>query len=95
MDKQPLPPGWSEDRIRRVISHYEGQTEEEAILEDELESGDPSPEAARKWLVEFAVTPEGQGLAIAARAIKQLSENDLLILYRETRSLLEESRRAG
>ncbi len=30
-----FPPGWDKDRIRRVLSHYENQTEEEAVAEDE------------------------------------------------------------
>jgi hypothetical protein len=29
------PPGWDEERVRRVIAHYEQQTEEEAVAEDE------------------------------------------------------------
>jgi len=29
------PPGWDDDRVRRVIAHYEQQSEEEAIAEDE------------------------------------------------------------
>ena len=32
---QVLPPGWDEQRIRRVLEHYENQTEEEAVAEDE------------------------------------------------------------
>jgi len=30
-----LPAGWDEDRIERVIHHYESQSEEEAVAEDE------------------------------------------------------------
>ena len=30
-----FPPGWDEARIRRVITHYEGQSDEEAVAEDE------------------------------------------------------------
>ena len=30
-----FPPGWDEDRVRRVLAHYEEQTEEEAVAEDE------------------------------------------------------------
>ena len=30
-----FPPGWDEDRVRRLLSHYEEQTEEEAVAEDE------------------------------------------------------------
>jgi len=34
--KQPkFPPGWDEGRVSRVLSHYESQTEEEAVAEDE------------------------------------------------------------
>lgn len=30
-----FPPGWDEARVRRVLAHYEEQTEEEAVAEDE------------------------------------------------------------
>lgn len=30
-----FPPGWNEQRVRRVLEHYEGQSEEEAVAEDE------------------------------------------------------------
>jgi hypothetical protein len=33
--KQKFPPGWNEKRIRKVIAHYEQQTEDEAVAEDE------------------------------------------------------------
>jgi len=36
-----FPPGWDEDRVRRVIAHYEYQTEEEAVAEDEAAYEDP------------------------------------------------------
>jgi hypothetical protein len=29
------PPGWNAERVRRVLEHYERQTEEEAVAEDE------------------------------------------------------------
>jgi type II secretory pathway component PulC len=29
------PPGWDEARVKKVLAHYEGQTEEEAMAEDE------------------------------------------------------------
>ena len=37
-----FPPGWDEDRVERVIAHYETQTEEEAVAEDEAAWEDPS-----------------------------------------------------
>jgi len=30
-----FPPGWDEERVRRVLAHYEEQTETEAVAEDE------------------------------------------------------------
>lgn len=30
-----LPCGWYEERIRKVLVHYEDQTEDEAVAEDE------------------------------------------------------------
>lgn len=36
MSKQSkLPPGWDETRVRRVLEHYESQSQEEAVAEDE------------------------------------------------------------
>ena len=35
MRKPRFPEGWDEDRVRRVLAHYEGQTEEEAVAEDD------------------------------------------------------------
>ena len=34
--KQPkYPPGWDAERVRRVLAHYEAQSDEEAVAEDE------------------------------------------------------------
>lgn len=30
-----FPPGWDEKRVHRVLAHYEQQTEDEAVAEDE------------------------------------------------------------
>jgi hypothetical protein len=35
MEQNNYPKGWDEDRVRRVLAHYEGQTESEAVAEDE------------------------------------------------------------
>jgi hypothetical protein len=34
MKQSEFPTGWDEERVRRVLAHYEQQTEEEAIAED-------------------------------------------------------------
>ncbi len=35
MKKQKLPKGWTQKKIHNVLSHYEEQTEDEAVQEDE------------------------------------------------------------
>ena len=35
MKRNRFPAGWNEARVRRLLAHYEGQTEEEAVAEDE------------------------------------------------------------
>ena len=30
-----FPPGWDEERVRRVLQHYESLTENEEVAEDE------------------------------------------------------------
>ena len=35
MPKNRFPPDWDEQRVRELIAHYETQTEEEAVAEDE------------------------------------------------------------
>ncbi len=35
MSKSKLPKNWDETRVRKVLEHYEGQSDEEASEEDE------------------------------------------------------------
>jgi hypothetical protein len=42
MRENRFPPGWDEERVRRVLAHYEEQTEAEAVAEDEAAFEDPS-----------------------------------------------------
>ncbi|MBI2998437.1 MAG: hypothetical protein HYY46_08280 [Deltaproteobacteria bacterium] len=35
MRQTRFPSGWDEERVRKVLAHYEQQTEEEAVAEDE------------------------------------------------------------
>jgi hypothetical protein len=35
MRQKKFPPGWDEERVRKVIANYEQQSEEEAVAEDE------------------------------------------------------------
>jgi hypothetical protein len=35
MKQNKFPEGWDEERVKRVLDHYETQTEDEAVAEDE------------------------------------------------------------
>jgi hypothetical protein len=35
MKQSEFPPGWDAERVRRVLAHYESQSEEETVAEDE------------------------------------------------------------
>jgi hypothetical protein len=42
MKQSRFPAGWDEQRVRRVLAHYESQTDEEAVAEDEAAYEDPT-----------------------------------------------------
>ena len=42
MKQNKFPPGWDEQRVKRLVSHYESQTETEAVAEDEAAQDDKS-----------------------------------------------------
>ncbi len=35
MKQSTFPPGWDEKRVKKLLAHYESQTDEEAVAEDE------------------------------------------------------------
>ena len=41
MTHHRFPPGWDEERVRKVITHYEELTEDKAVAEDEAAFDDP------------------------------------------------------
>lgn len=42
MKESRFPKGWDEERVRRILAHYESQSEEEAVVEDEAAWEDSS-----------------------------------------------------
>ena len=42
MKRSVYPPGWNEDRVKKVIDHYKKQSEEECVAEDEAVYEDSS-----------------------------------------------------
>ena len=47
MKENRFPPGWNEQRVREVLNHYEAQSDEEALAEDEA-SFEDHPETIMK-----------------------------------------------
>ena len=41
MNQNKFPEGWDDEKVRRVLTHYERQTEAEALAEDEAASNRP------------------------------------------------------
>ena len=35
MTENRFPPGWDDEKIRRVLAHYEAQSDADAVVEDE------------------------------------------------------------
>jgi hypothetical protein len=42
MRQTNFPPGWDEERVQKVLAHYEQQTSEEAVAEDESAFENPN-----------------------------------------------------
>jgi hypothetical protein len=42
MKTDRFPAGWDEDRVKQLLAHYEEQSEEEAVAEDEAAFADQS-----------------------------------------------------
>jgi hypothetical protein len=36
MKQSEFPPGWDAERVKRVLAHYQSQSEEEAVAEDKV-----------------------------------------------------------
>lgn len=42
MSKQHYPAGWDKSRVQRVLEHYEAQSDDEAVAEDEAAFESPT-----------------------------------------------------
>ena len=79
MKRNRFPSGWNESRVRRVLEHYERQTEDEAVAEDEasFRSRDQTVMVVPKRLV--PTTPElSNGRALASRQTASHRSNKAL-----------------
>jgi hypothetical protein len=53
MKQNKFPPGWNEERVKKVLAHYESQSEYEAVTEDvtAYEASDQTIMAVPTYLV--------------------------------------------
>jgi hypothetical protein len=65
MSDQKLPHGWDETRVRKVLEHYESQTDESAATEDR-EAFESTTHTAMEVPVELV--PEVRNLIAKRRA---------------------------
>jgi len=65
MSDQKLPQGWDETRVRRVLDHYESQTDDAAAAEDR-EAFESTTHTAMEVPVELV--PEVRNLIAKRRA---------------------------
>jgi hypothetical protein len=54
MSQSKLPDGWTEERVRRILAHYEEQTEDEVLAEDEAGI------ASSETVIECSSSPRAQ-----------------------------------
>ena len=85
MRKPRFPEGWDESRVAELIAHYEGQSDEEAVAEDEaaisakMAREDPSPDddaegpgaLIRSWLGEEDADEQRETLESLVRALDE------------------------
>jgi hypothetical protein len=45
MSKQSFPPGWDEERVNRLLAHYENLSEEQQVAEDEQAAAEHAGQA--------------------------------------------------
>jgi hypothetical protein len=55
MKQSKFPKGWDEEKVHRVLRHYEKQTEEEALAEDEAAYILKGPNLDKRVVVNYAM----------------------------------------
>ena len=68
MKEDRFPPGWDEERVRKVLFQYEKQSEEEAVAEDEAAFEEPGDTAVE---VPYELMPKIRQLLAQYKAAKK------------------------
>ncbi len=63
-ESYPIPDGWEEERVQRLLQHYKSQTEEEAVAEDEVVLVDEEPKFRLGKLFRSRKEPGVAGLPV-------------------------------
>ena len=78
MKQSQFPPGWDEARVRRLLEHYESQSDEAAVAEDEaafeatthtaMEVPVDLVPAVRELIAKHRAAPNGSRLSVVRYA---------------------------
>jgi hypothetical protein len=82
MKPERFPPGWDEERVRKLLKHYEEQTEEEAVAEDEAAFEDRTQTV---MVVPTALVPPQYASALQSIEKRQVGINTEELSPREGR----------
>ena len=58
-NKSRFPPGWDEARVQKVIAHYQAQSEDEVVAEDEAALEDDT-QTVMEVPKELVARPDGK-----------------------------------
>jgi quinol monooxygenase YgiN len=70
MEQPKFPPGWDEQRVRRVLEHYESQTEEEAVAEDEAGVAQDPTNSDAIWITEVWDSQASHKASLSVPSVK-------------------------
>jgi hypothetical protein len=59
MSNNQFPPGWNDERVKSVLKHYESQSDDDAVAEDEAAYADTKFTFVQ---VPIELVPQVQGL---------------------------------
>jgi len=76
-NKDNFPPGWDEQRVRKVLAHYGSQTEEQAVAEDGAAEQPPNPYRPQH-AQQPAADPDGAEATDAAARPSRIGKHDRL-----------------
>jgi len=74
MRPNKLSPGWDEGQVQRVLAHYESQTDEEAVAEDEAAYEDSGDTLMK---IPYKLAPIVRDLIVQTSSVESMKKLDV------------------